>query len=205
MLLSMDEILPGLYHWTARHPRIHQRVSSYYLPAPGVLIDPLAPEDVDLDWFAEHGPPRAALLTNRHHYRDAGRFAAAFGCEVRAHRAGLHEFRSGERVAPFVPGDELEGGIVVHEVGAICPDEAALEILSVRAMSFADGVVRTRGGRLGFVPDGLLGDDPEGVRAGLRAAFARLLDEAEFDHVLLAHGGPVLDGRAALGELARGG
>ena len=50
------------------------------------------------------------------------------------------------------------------------------------------------GDGLGFVPDGLLGDDPEGVKAGLRAAYARIADELEFEALLLAHGGPMASG-----------
>ena len=40
----MDEILPGVWHWTAEHPNIHQRVSSYYLEDAGAVVDPLLPE-----------------------------------------------------------------------------------------------------------------------------------------------------------------
>jgi hypothetical protein len=35
-------------------------------------------------------------------------------------------------------------------------------------------------------------DDPEKTRAGLRAAYRRLLNEFEFDRLLLAHGDPVI-------------
>ena len=34
-----DELLPGLYHWTAFHPGIGSRVSSYYVEPAGVVID----------------------------------------------------------------------------------------------------------------------------------------------------------------------
>ena len=37
----MNEILPGIYHWTAAHPKIKVEVSSYYLADECVLIDPL--------------------------------------------------------------------------------------------------------------------------------------------------------------------
>ena len=69
----MEEIAPGIWHWTALHPRIKIRVSSYYLAAERVLIDPIAPDE-GLDWFAEHGPPEHVLLTNRHHYRSSAEF-----------------------------------------------------------------------------------------------------------------------------------
>ena len=35
-------------------------------------------------------------------------------------------------------------------------------------------------------------DDPEQTKEGLRAAYRRLLDELEFEHLLLAHGDPVV-------------
>jgi hypothetical protein len=53
------------------------------------------------------------------------------------------------------------------------------------------------------MPDDLLGDDPEDVKAGLRAAYARIADELEFEALPLAHGGPMATGgRQALAEFA---
>ena len=60
------------------------------------------------------------------------------------------------------------------------------------------------GGPLAFVPDFLMGDDPEGVKAGLTTAFERLL-ELDFDHVLLAHGEPLVgDGSERLRAFVAG-
>jgi hypothetical protein len=200
------EIAPGLYHWTAFHNRIRSEVSSYYYRDGGVLIDPLLPAEGfeggsdPIAWLADHGPPRVVLLSNRHHYRDSGRVVEAFGIPVRASRPGMHEFSSEQRVKPFDFGDHLEGGIVAHEVGAICPDETALELPAVRGVAVADGLVRFSApdAPIGFVPDRLLGDDPEEVKRGLRASFERLL-ELDFDHLLLAHGLPVVgDGKDRL-------
>ena len=44
-----------------------------------------------------------------------------------------------------------------------------------------------------FVPDSLIGKEPEKVKRGLKAAYARLL-ALSFDHVLLAHGQPWVGG-----------
>ncbi len=202
----MREVLPGVYHWSAIHPRMQFEVSSYWLDDGGVAIDPLIPPDVGLDWFAQRPtPPAAIVLSNRHHYRQSGDFAAQFGTPVHCARSGLHEFDEGEPVSGFDPGDTLPGGIEVHAVGGICPDDMALYLPAHRAITFADGVVRggTHGqsGPLGFVPDSLMDDPPQTKRA-LLASFARLLDELAFDHVLLAHGGPLIgDGRAQLEDL----
>jgi hypothetical protein len=47
------------------------------------------------------------------------------------------------------------------------------------------------------VPDFLLGDDPAAVRAGLIGAFERLLEDEDFDGLLLAHGDPTPSGARA--------
>ena len=197
----MEEVAPGIWHWTAPHPRISILVHSYYFPQEQTLVDPIAPSD-GLDWFAEHGPPSQILLTNRHHYRSSADFSARFGATVRCVRAGMHEFERGEAVEPFEFGDELPGGVVAHEVGAICPDETALYLPAHRALALADGAVRwEEGAPLAFVPDSLM-DDPERTKQGLRAAYSRLAD-LEFDHLLLAHGEPFVgNGREALRAFA---
>jgi len=192
----MHELISGVYHWEATHPKIHMKVSSYWLEHGGVAIDPLVPEEEGLEWFATRASaPRAVLLSNRHHYRDSARFQEAFGCPVYCNREGLHEFGHGERVSAFDPGDELPGGVIAQRVGGICPDESALYLPAQRALALADGVVRggPKGaeGELGFVPDSLM-DDPPATKRALLDAVARLLAELDFEHLLLAHGAPVV-------------
>lgn len=189
----MQEIAPGLWHWTARHPRIGSTVSSYYLEDAGVLLDPMFPPDGP-DWFAERAStPRHIVLSNRHHDRDSWRLHETFGCEVHCIANGLYELDGRGPVTPFQFGDELAGGVVVHEVDAICPDETALYIPSHRALACADGVVRWPGvDGLTFVPDWLM-DEPEQTKAGLREAYRGLL-ALDFDLLLLAHGEPVVGG-----------
>ena len=194
----MKEILPGIFHWTNVHPRIHIEVSSYYLAEEAVLIDPLAPPE-GLDGFAP--PPKNILLTNRHHYRDSGRFQEKFDTEAWCVESGLHEFKAGEKVKGFRFGDTLPGGIRSLEVGVICPDETAFLLgREGGVLAVADGVVRQAEGPLGLVPDEYLGDNPEEVKTGLKAAYGRLLQH-DFDHLLLAHGAPWVGGaHAALQE-----
>jgi len=190
---SVREIVPGLFHWTALHPKIRIEVSSYYLEAAGVLLDPLIPA-AGLDWFRTHGEPRHVLLTNRHHYRHSAAFAEAFGCTVWCNEEGMHEFSHDEKVQAFRVGDVLPGDIESHEVGVLCPDETALRLpVEGGALAVADGVVRVEDGPLTFVPDSLIGKEPEKVKRGLKAAYARLL-ALSFDHVLLAHGQPWVGG-----------
>jgi hypothetical protein len=188
------EILPGVHHWVTTHPRWRIRIGSYWLARERVLIDPRVPDE-GLEWF-DDSPPVAILLANRHHYRDSGRFAERFGCPVLCNRLGLHEFRAGEPVEGFDAGDELPGGVRAIEIGALCPDETALHIPAHDAVAIADGLVRIpEDGPLRFVSDDLM-DDPEATKAGLRAAYRRVLD-LEPGTLLLAHGEPVVGGGAA--------
>ena len=205
-VLDVQEILPGVFHWTAVHPRIQSEVSSYWVDGSGVLFDPLVPPVDGLEWFAERPvKPRTILLSNRHHYRESDRFVDRFGCSVQCNRAGVHEFSSGQLVQSFDIGDVLGGEVVACELDAICPDDTALHLPSERALVIADGVVRGgpygQEGPLGFVPDSLM-DDPPATKGGLLAACARLLAELDFDHLLLAHGGPAIgNGRELLQDL----
>jgi hypothetical protein len=188
----MNEILPGVFHWTSVHERHKIVISSYLLPGRGVLIDPSLPEG-GVEAVAAKGTPGDILLTNRHHYRHSAKYVERFGCTVWCHEAGLHEFTRGEAVKPYRPGDTLPGGIVALEVGAICPDDTALFIPEAEGVvAFADGLVR-HGGALSFVPDVFMGDDPEAVKSGLKTSFRNIL-ELDFDHLLLAHGGPWIGG-----------
>jgi hypothetical protein len=184
----MQEIAPGLWHWTARHPHIGSEVSSYYLHSERVALDPMLPAE-GLEWF-DGAEPRHVILTNRHHDRDAWRLQEAFGSQVHCAATGIHELEGRGSVTPFRFGDELPGGIIAHQVGAICPDETALHIPAHRALAVADGIVRWGGEEgLAFVPDSLM-DDPAETKQGLLGAYRTLLD-LKFELLLLAHGAPV--------------
>ncbi|HEX3520114.1 MAG TPA: hypothetical protein VHT29_13865 [Solirubrobacteraceae bacterium] len=202
----MREVLPGVFHWTAIHPNIHSEVSSYWLDGPGVLIDPLVPPEEGLEWFAGRPEaPNAVLLSNRHHSRDSHRFAERFNCPVLCNSRGLHELSDGREVEGFDIGEELPGGVMAFEFGAICPDDTALVVGFARAVILADGVVlggpHGQKGKLGFVPDSLM-DDPPATKQALLDVCSNLLAEVDFDHLLLAHGGPVIDdARAQLQDL----
>jgi hypothetical protein len=145
------------------------------------------------------------VLTNRHHYRASADFVERFGCSVHCHRAGLHEFGPDRPVQGFDFGEQLAPGVTALELGAITPEETVLHLdAGDGALSFADGLIRSPDGSLGFVPDHLLGDDAVAVKRALRAGLRRLL-ESRFDCLLFAHGAPLRSGghaalEAFLGE-----
>ncbi len=186
----MDEIADGLFHWTARHDGIGQDVHSHFHAGSGTLFDPMEPPE-GLGWFERTGRvPQRIVMSNRHHWRQIPRFRDAFGIPVLCHEAGLHDL--GDEVRGFAFGDELAPGVIALEVGVLTPEETALRIdAGGGALLFADCVIRGPHGDLGFVPDGLLGDDPDAVKRGLRERFRALAAEAEFETLLMAHGAPV--------------
>lgn len=193
----MHEVLQGLYHWTTFHEGIGEPVHSYYLACitPAVVIDPRVPDE-GLEWFDVHAPPRHIFLTNRLHYRHSDRFQERFGATVWCHRAGLHHFDAARPVTPFDHGDALPGGLLALAVGVLCPEETAFHVPCAEGLlAVGDAIIR-EDGELGFVPDGLMGDDPEGVKRGLKAAFKAHVNVA-FDHLLFAHGDPWIGGAKA--------
>jgi hypothetical protein len=87
------------------------------------------------------------------------------------------------------------------------PDENAQHFSAAGALFIADGVVRgpDHSAPIGYVPDSLM-DDPVQTKRRLLDAYRRVLDEAEFERLLLAHGGPIIgDGRAQLEEFVQAG
>jgi hypothetical protein len=181
----VNELAPGVWHWSAHHPGIGKTVHSHWIEPARTVLDPLEPP-------AEFpgGPPERVVLTCRHHLRGA----EELGVPILAHTDGLHEFADGgPDVHGFDFGEEIAPGIVTHEVASIAPDDTALVIEhGGGALALADSVIRWRG-ELAFVPDGLMGDDPEEVKRGLREAIERLLG-LEWQHLLMAHGEPNVGG-----------
>jgi hypothetical protein len=186
----MQEIVPGVVHWEAFNPSINARVSSYLIVDGGVILDPLPPEEGFGALAERYGAPRTVILTNRHHFRRAGDLQREYGATVYCNEHGMHQFSDDQGVRPFAFGDELPGGAVTQEVGVLCPEETAVWFPQQRALAFADAVMRhPLDGPLGFVSDGLLGDDPEAIKSGLRAAFRRLAG-LQPEVLLMAHGDP---------------
>jgi hypothetical protein len=179
------EILPGVLHWTALHPRIRMNVSSYFVTGSATLIDPMRPDDGDIS-------PERIVLTTRHHLRDS----ESFGVPILCHESGLHEFEGGPEVRGFSWGERLAPDVTALEVDAISPDDTALLIdAGDGCLAIGDAVMHYTDD-VHFVPDQFMvdeGDDPEPVKAAIRAVLRRLLDQP-FDALLFAHGDPIVSG-----------
>jgi hypothetical protein len=183
----MDDVIPGILHWKAKHPNIGADVSSYLLTDSGTVLDPILPDGEGADWIG-HDVQRV-VLTVRHHRRSA----TDLGVPLFVHSSGLHEFEGeGLDIHGYDAGDELAPGVRVLPFGRICPDDAVLHIaLGDGVLAFGDGLLNYGG--LGHPPDRYIGDDPEAIKADIVEGLVPLLDE-DFDTLLFAHGEPIARG-----------
>ena len=189
----MNELLPGLLHWTAMHPGIEMRVSSHYYEPGAALFDPLEPEG-GLEFEDGQAHPERIVLTCRHHLRDSLELSERFGATVHCNELGLHEFEgSGLQVKGFKPGEIVAPGVQALQMGSLAPDDTVMSLdVPGGALLFADALIHY-GGDVSFVPDSLMGDDPEGDKRGMLESMEALL-EREADTLLFAHGDPIVGG-----------
>jgi glyoxylase-like metal-dependent hydrolase (beta-lactamase superfamily II) len=197
----MEEIIEGVFHWKAIHLSTGSEASCHFVAGSGTAIDPLLPEE-GIEWFDGRGVERIVLST-RHHLRHAPAIAERFGCPILCHESGLYEFEDGPAVEGFAFGERIADDVVALEMNSISPDDAVLRIeRGGGALLFADSVVNR--GSLGFVSDGLIGENPEAVKTKILARCKGLLDE-RFEHLLFAHGDPLVGGgRPELQAFANG-
>jgi hypothetical protein len=189
----MDEILPGIFHWQAPHPRIGVNVSSYLLSDSGTVLDPQLPEGCQPDWLGR--PVQRVVLTVRHHVRST----ADFGVPVYVHASGRQELDGLDlEVRTYEPGDEICPGVRVLPFGRICDDDAVLKIdAGPGVLAFGDGLIHYD--ELGHPPDQYIGDDPDTIKASIVNGLVPLLEES-FDAMLFAHGTPIPSGGQAMLE-----
>lgn len=200
----MQEVLPGVHHWSVEHPDTGGQAHGHFHEPSGTVFDPLIPEE-GLEWFDGRGVSRV-VLSCRHHTREADEIARHFDCPILAHEAGVDDLGDlDSEVKTFATGEQLAEGIRVVEMNAISPDDAAIHIdAGDGAILFADSIVNKGSGPT-FVSDSLLGDDPEQIKTKIRDRAAALLDSEDFEALLFAHGNPITEnGAAALRRFSQG-
>ncbi|MDQ8043572.1 MAG: hypothetical protein AAGC46_14120 [Solirubrobacteraceae bacterium] len=194
----MDEIVPGILHWTTFHDGIGQTVHSHLHTPSGAIFDPRLPEG-GVDALAHAVLPTVVLLSSRHHLRNSGAVADAYEVPIKVSEPGLGDFDGGDTpdVETFAFGVEVAAGVTSLELPALAPDETVFHIDGADgtgALLFGDSLVH-HDGDLDYMPDGLMGDDPEAVKRGLTEGLQRILDDAApFDALLFAHGAPIASG-----------
>ncbi|HEU4658472.1 MAG TPA: hypothetical protein VFR97_13145 [Capillimicrobium sp.] len=194
----MDEILPGVHHWTAFRDTIGARVSSHWIEPAGILIDPMEPQDGAERFRQTDLPPQQIVLTSGLHDRHAERLAGELSIPIRAPREAADRIGDRLEFQPYHDGEEVAPGVRAVQIGVLCPDEYALHIdVAGGAVALADAL-QHYGDALGFFADEYLGDDPQAIKDGLREQLQALL-QRDFEHLLFAHGSPLVNrGKAAL-------
>ena len=214
----MDEIAPGIWRWTGRHPEWHTRiewgheVASYALVGDGLtLVDPLlpaaiAPARAELDRALERLAREASRLdiaiTIPYHTRSAEelflRYSGALPTAIWGHRAVSKRFKDPVTVLRKIePGDQVGEAAIALAIGNPRRYEMPLFFPAHRALAFGDAVVGYRGVLRIWQESPT---DPDWHEHVFVPTLRPLLD-LDVERVLPTHGPPVLhDGRQALAD-----
>ena len=204
--MNASEIAPGLHYWTAAHPAWNNAPDwpeqvgcvCYETAGSAVLVDPVVPEGeqdeiyATLDAWVERCGGAAVLLTAPWHQRSAAAVAGRYGVTVWAHETGRSRLAFGTHSGPLPDGVEL-----FVPGGTAAEGQVAFYLRPPRALVVAEFFIGVDGG-LQVLPSPAE-RDAQAFRESLRA----LLD-LPIDHVLVAHGEPVVhDGHERIVEALR--
>jgi glyoxylase-like metal-dependent hydrolase (beta-lactamase superfamily II) len=191
-----SEVVPGVWHWRVHNSRLGGSVSSCQLLAANgevVLVDPIRLDDAAL---AELPAVTAICLTAKCHQRSAWRYRDATGAPVWA-PDGTAEMEQ-QPDHRYVEGELLPGGLRALRTPGPEPVHYCLLAEAQDALISSDLLMRGDDGSLRYVPLEYH-DDP----AATRASVAGLL-EHDFSLLLLDHGAPLAEGKAAIRALLAG-
>jgi glyoxylase-like metal-dependent hydrolase (beta-lactamase superfamily II) len=192
----MHEIVDGIETWAWFSERHGYDFNGHYLRAARLAIDPVELTAEDLQGLITAGVDTIAL-TNRNHFRDAARLAAATGARVLVHPADA-AFVTGKGVrvdGGLLPGERV-GPFEILDASGKSPGEVALHWPERRLLLVGDICVGKPPGALALLPAAVM-DDP----AALRVSLARLAT-LDVDTLLVGDGASILSGaKAALAAL----
>jgi glyoxylase-like metal-dependent hydrolase (beta-lactamase superfamily II) len=179
---KIQEVVPGVLHWTVHDDRIDSRSDAHAVEENGrrVLIDPLPLVEEALKRL---GKVEAICLTGSCHQRSAWRYRRYLGAKVYA-PAGAEGLEENPDVW-YVKGQKLPGGLVaIHAPG---PTEVHYAFLLEREQGvlFCADILVNHDGQLAFVPAEYQDDPartPETARSFLKLPFTTLC---------FAHGAPL--------------
>ena len=215
MAPAPDQLVDGLWRWTARHPEWHpgdfgSEVASFALKAGAetVLVDPLLPPEPDavLDLIErELGERLAILITIPYHVRSSEEIRHRFRGDVETtiwgHRACRKRLSEDAGFRAFEPGDGLPAGASAYKIGKPRRYETPLLLPSHKALVFGDAVAEVDGELRVWSGERVDADVSRFYRERFNPTLEPLL-ELDFERVLVTHGEPVLEGGRAQLEAA---
>jgi hypothetical protein len=202
-----EEIVPGIWRWTARHPDWHPgefgaEVASFALETGDdlLLVDPLLPEDgapvLDmLDRLAK-GRTTNSLITIGYHVRSAEFLATRYGGRIHGPATCAKRLQDTSLLTELTPDTPGPAGTRAFAIGKPRRSERPLWLPSHGALAFGDALVTNPGGELRMWAQDPLDDKVRRFyRQRLAPTLAPLL-EVPVEHVLVTHGEPVVGGGA---------
>lgn len=192
----IDELLPGLGHWSVHDERIDFRSEAYRLAAGGrlIVIDPLP-----LDASVGLERPDAIVITGAFHQRSAWSLRRATGAPVLAPVGATALDESPDEW--YGDGETLDGGLrATLHVGPTSPHAVLrARVDGRRVLWCGDLVMRGEAGPFSLVPPKHR-TDPPGLLASVRA-----LTAVGCDVLCPAHGTPLVrDGTSGLRQAVEG-
>lgn len=196
----MREILPDIFMWS-RFSEPHGYDFNGYLirdPEGNLCIDPVLPDDADLDTMGRVGVANV-LLTNRNHSRASNTVRERTGAAVVIHPDDApHARAQGTEIDGALRVGESIGPLVVVGAPGKSPGEVVLHWPSRRILVVGDAVIGNPPGRCSLLREKVM-DDPPRLRRSVLA-----LSALDFDTLLVGDGVPILhDAKARLGELVQ--
>lgn len=195
----LREIVPGVLTWPWFSERHGYDFNGYLVrhPVGNVCIDPVEMSDDALDAIAREGVA-TIVVTNRNHGRASMRVRARTGATIVIHPADAAHARSqGTQIdADLVVGERV-GPFLVVPVPGKSPGEVALHWPERKMLVVGDACVGKPPGACALLSPQVIDDLPL-----LRASLRRVVDEVDFDCLLMGDGASILTGaRRALADL----
>jgi hypothetical protein len=186
-------VRPGLFFWQAYDPGVKTDLCCCALDTPEGLVfcDPIPLEATALKELLAGRPPRAILLTNGNHERNAPALAREFGIEVWARSAVRGEDLA---VRWFEEEDILFGGAKAITLDGFAPGETALWWDGVLVLG--DALLNVPPYGFSMLPDKYCADPKAG-----RESLKKLL-HLPVETLIFGHGLPIVSqARERLAEL----
>lgn len=196
----MREILPDIFTWS-RFSEPHGYDFNGYLVRQtdgNLCIDPVLPDEADLDAIARLGVAKI-LLTNRNHSRASNTIRERTRASVLIHRDdATHARDQGTTIDGELRVGETIGPLGVVGAPGKSPGEVVLHWPSRRILFVGDAVIGNPPGRCSLLREKVM-DDPARLRRSVLALAA-----LDFDVLLVGDGTPILhDAKAQLMELVQ--
>jgi hypothetical protein len=212
----LEQLVSGLWTWTADHPDWGKPETSWDAPVRGylafaddatLLVDPLLPPGrrlrTELDELVhERGRPVAIFVSIPWHLRSTAELVGRFDATAYSHRKLGARLAKAGAWRELVPGTTYPGGVVAYPIGNPRTRETPLHLSSHRALVVGDTIVESH--RFGAPRLWASVDPKRGSRVWYEKRYVpsfRPLLELPVEHLLLTHGRPVVGrGRDALRE-----